>query len=238
MEINAHEITPRQLARYIDHTQLRAYATQTDLDELCNEAVTHGFAAVSINPAWTTYCAKRLDGAAVRVCTVVGFPLGANTATIKIEEAKEAVRNGAHELDMVINVGALKSGYPDFVEREILAVIKAVAGTPVKIILETSYLSDEEKIAVCEMSVRAGAAFVKTSTGFGEQGATAHDVKLMRQVVGNAIGVKAAGGIRAYADVVTMLRAGANRIGTSASVAILDEMKRYTSIPRDPTTNL
>ncbi|MCP4640584.1 MAG: deoxyribose-phosphate aldolase [bacterium] len=208
----------------IDHTQLRAYATQEDIVELCDEASLHGFASVAINPAWTSFCAKRLAGTGVAVDPTVGFPLGANTARIKVEEAREAVANGANELDMVINIGALKSKYPDFVEREIEAVVKAAEGLPVKVILETSYLSKEEKVLVCEMCVRAGAAFVKTSTGFGRGGATVEDVALMRQVVGDRLGVKAAGGIRTLADALAMIKAGANRVGTSSGIDILDEI--------------
>ena len=217
-------MTRAQLARIIDHTQLRAYATQIDVAELCDEAVQYGFACVSINPAWTSYCAKRLAGTNVGVDVVVGFPLGANTAYTKVEEAREAVRNGATEIDMVINIGALKSGFPEFVEREIAAVVKAVRGIPVKAILETSYLTTSEKEAVCEMSVRSGAAYVKTSTGYGNGGATVEDVALMRRVVGNGLGVKAAGGIRSYADVMALLKAGATRIGTSAGIEIIEGM--------------
>ncbi len=212
----------KQLARMIDHTQLRAYATQLDITELCDEAVAFGFASVSINPVWTSYCAKRLSGTSVVVDPTVGFPLGANTAKIKIEEAQEAVRSGAQELDMVINVGALKSGFPDYVEKEIASVVRAVRGVPVKVILETSYLTTEEKIAVCQMSLRAGAAFVKTSTGFGEGGATVQDVALMHEVVGGRMGIKAAGGVRTYGDAVTLIEAGATRIGTSTGPNIIE----------------
>ena len=213
-----------QLAQIIDHTQLRAYATETDIRELCAEAAEHGFAAVSVNPVWASFCAKRLAGTEVRVDACVGFPLGANAAPIKVEEAKDAVRNGATEIDMVINVGALKSGYHGFVEREIAAVVRAVKGTPVKVILETSYLSEAEKTAVCEMSMRSGAAYVKTSTGYGHGGATVEDVRLMRRVVGDQLGVKAAGGIRTFGDVMSMIEAGASRIGTSAALEILADV--------------
>lgn len=216
-------MTRQQLAAIIDHTNLRAYATQIDIAELCDEAAAHGFAAVTVNPAWTAYCAKRLAGKPVKVNAMVGFPLGANSAHVKLEEAREAIRNGAHELDLVINIGALKSGFPDFVEKEIAAVVRAAAGKTVKVILETSYLSDEEKVAVCKMSMRAGAAFVKTSTGYGQAGATVADVKLLRSVVGNKLGVKAAGGIRSYRDAVALVQAGATRIGTSAALKILAE---------------
>ena len=215
-------LTRKQLARMIDHTQLRAYATQLDITELCDEAVAFGFASVSINPVWTSYCAKRLSGTSVVVDPTVGFPLGANTAKIKIEEAQEAVRSGAQELDMVINVGALKSRFPDYVEKEIASVVRAVRGVPVKVILETSYLTTEEKIAVCQMSLRAGAAFVKTSTGFGVGGATVQDVALMHEVVGGRMGIKAAGGVRTYGDAIALIEAGATRIGTSTGPNIIE----------------
>ncbi|NUM54700.1 MAG: deoxyribose-phosphate aldolase [Candidatus Hydrogenedentes bacterium] len=213
-----------ELAKRIDHTILRADATQTDIADLCDEAMQFGFAAVSINPAWVSFCAKRLNGSGIHVNSTIGFPLGANTAAVKVAEARDAVKNGATELDMVINIGALKSGYADFVEREIAAVVKSAEGVPVKVILETSLLTTDEKILVCEMASRAGAAFVKTSTGFGRAGATTDDVALMRQVVGPKLGVKAAGGIRTYADAIAMITAGADRIGTSSGVAILKEM--------------
>ncbi|MBP8131168.1 MAG: deoxyribose-phosphate aldolase [Candidatus Hydrogenedentes bacterium] len=211
-----------QLARMIEHTQLRAYASQVDIAELCDEAMQQGFHAVAVNPAWAPFCVKKLAGSGVGICVTVGFPLGSNTAQIKVEEARDAARNGATELDMVINIGALKSGYPGYVEREIAALVKAVRGLPVKVILETSYLSRDEKVAVCEMSMRAGAAFVKTATGYGHGGATPEDVALMKKVVGDQLGIKAAGGIRTYGDAVALIEAGATRIGTSAGVEILE----------------
>ena len=217
-------VNRRQLARVIDHTQLKPYATEADIRELCVEAAQQGFAAVSINPAWVSYCAKQLAGTHVGVNACIGFPLGANTAAIKMEEARDAVRNGATELDMVMNIGALKSGYPSFVEREIAAVVKAVKGVPVKVILENSYLSDKEKLEACEICVRAGAAYVKTATGYGQGGATVDDIKLMRSVVGDRLGIKAAGGIRSYRDAMMMLQAGATRLGTSAGLKILNEI--------------
>lgn len=219
-------MTRAEIAHIIDHTLVRADATQREIVQLCREAVQHGFRAVSINPAWTSYCAKQLAGSNVRVNPTVGFPLGANSASIKVDEARDAIKNGASELDVMINVGALKSGFPNFVERELAAVVKAAHGVPVKVILETSLLTDEEKVTVCEIGKRVGADFVKTSTGFGRAGATAEDVRLMREVVGNALGVKAAGGIRTLADVQEMLEAGANRIGTSASILILDALSQ------------
>lgn len=216
-------ITRLELAGRIDHTLLRAYATQVDITELCDEAAANGFAAVAVNGAWVTYCAKRLAGSGVGIAVTIGFPLGAATAHVKLEEAREALKNGATELDMVINIGALKSGYPQFVEKEIAAIVKAAGAAPVKVILETCYLNRDEKIAVCQMAVRAGAAFVKTSTGYGDDGATVEDVLLMREVVGTASGVKAAGGIRTYAEAVALIDAGADRIGTSSGVEILAE---------------
>lgn len=224
-------MTRAELARLIDHTQVRAYATQVDIQELCDEAVELGFAAVTINPAWTSYCAKRLAGTRVGVNPTIGFPLGATTARIKVEETRECARLGATEVDVVINIGALKSGYPDYVEKEIAAVVKTARNMPVKVILETSYLTDKEKVAVCEMSVRAGAAFVKTSTGFGNGGATVADVALMKEVVAGRIGVKAAGGIRSYRDALALLDAGATRLGTSAALKILSECPEPESSP-------
>jgi len=217
-------VSREELARMIDHTQLHAYATQGDIDKLCDEAVRYGFGAVAINPAWTSHCAKRLAGAPVKVDATIGFPLGASTTHIKVEEAREAVHNGAEEVDMVVNIGAVKSGHLDLMAREIDAVVRAVKDVPVKVILETCYLTNDEKKAVCEACVRARAAFVKTSTGFGNAGATVEDVRLMREVVGEALGVKAAGGVRTYADAMAMIEAGATRIGTSAGVDILAGM--------------
>jgi deoxyribose-phosphate aldolase len=210
----------------IDHTQLRAYATEIDIRELCSEAVENGFPMVNVNPAWTSYCAKQLAGTNVGICTCVGFPLGANTAAIKVEEARDAVRNGANELDLVINIGALKSGYPTYVLQEISAVVKAVKGIPVKVILECSFLTDEEKASACAMAVKAEAAFVSTATGYGHGGATVEDVALLRDAAGDAIGIKAAGGIRTYGDAIGMIQAGATRLGSSTGVSILEDMPK------------
>lgn len=212
------------MAALIDHTQVQPYATQLDIAELCDEALEYGFAAITINPAWTSYCAKRMAGSNVAVNPTIGFPLGANTALVKVEETREAIRNGATELDMVINIGALKSGFPEYVSKEITAVVKAAGKAPVKVILETCYLTDDEKRMLCEMSIEAGAAFVKTSTGFGTVGATIEDVQLMREVVGDSMGVKAAGGIRSYADAKAIIAAGASRLGTSGGLTILAEI--------------
>lgn len=219
-------MTPAQLARMIDHTLLRASATENDIRKLCDEAVDYGFATVSINPVWTAFCAKRLADTPVNVNACIGFPLGANTAAVKVEEARDAMKNGANEIDMVINIGALLSGYPNFVEREIAAVVKSVKSVAVKVILECSYLSDEDKVAVCEMAMRAGAAYVKTSTGYGNGGATIEDVQLMKKVVGSTLGVKAAGGIRSAGDALAMIKAGASRIGTSAGIDIVEDLER------------
>jgi deoxyribose-phosphate aldolase len=211
------------LARMIDHTLLRAHASETDIRTLCDEALEQGFRSVSVNPVWVSLCAKMLRGTRTGIDACVGFPLGANTAKVKVEEAREAIQNGATEVDMVINIGALKSGYASFVEKEIGAVVGAVHDTPVKVILETCYLDDQEKFQVCEIALRAGAAYVKTSTGFGTAGATVQDIQLMRRAVGSAMGIKAAGGIRTYANAMAMIAAGANVIGTSAGVSILEE---------------
>jgi deoxyribose-phosphate aldolase len=224
-------VTDRELARMIDHTQVRAYATQVDITELCDEAVELRLASVTVNPAWTSYCAKRLSGTGIGVNPTIGFPLGANTAHVKAEETRDAVRNGASELDMVINIGALKSGFPQFVEKEIAAIVKVAGSLPIKVILETGYLTGQDIVAVCEMSARAGAAFVQTSTGFGSTGATLEDVKLMRQTVGNELGVKAAGGIRGYRDAMAFVEAGATHLGTSAALKILAEApKGHTDV--------
>lgn len=217
-------LTRSDVAALIDHTQVKAFATQIDMAELCDEAAEHGLASVTINPAWTSYCAKRLEGTGVAINPTIGFPLGANTALIKVEEAREAIANGATELDMVINIGALKSGFPDYIGREIDAVVKAAGDLPLKVILEACFLTDKEKRLVCQLSLDAGAAFVKTSTGFGSAGATVGDLRLMREVVGDTLGVKAAGGIRRLSDVQAMLDAGASRIGTSAALRILAEL--------------
>ncbi len=216
-------MTRGELARIIEHTQVQAQATQADITNLCAEAVAHAFGAVTVNPAWTAYCAKQLAGKGVGVCPTIGFPLGANTAHIKVEETRDAIRNGATEVDMVINIGALRSGFPEFVEREIRAVVSAAGDTPVKVILETSYLTDEETVTACQIARQTGAAFIKTSTGFGTAGATAADVTLIRKAVDGALGIKAAGGIRNYRDAMALIEAGATRIGTSAGIKILAE---------------
>lgn len=215
-------MTRSELAKIIDHTMLRPDASQCDIDRLCDEAEDWNMANVAVNSGWVAYCAKRLANTEVGIAATVGFPLGAVTAHVKVEEAREAVENGASEIDMVINIGALKSHFPEFVVREIEAVVKTAAPARVKVILETCYLTESEKMSVCEMSIRARAAHVKTSTGFGDHGATREDVALLRRMVGVKLGVKAAGGIRTYREAVAMVNAGASRIGTSAGVQILE----------------
>jgi deoxyribose-phosphate aldolase len=216
-------LTRTEIAKYIDHSLLLPTATQIDIDQLCDEAIEHGFPIVTMNPVWVSYCVQRLQGTQVGVNSVVGFPLGATTAFVKVETTREAIRNGAAEIDMVINVGALKSGYPEFVEHEIEAVVQAAGDVPVKVILETCYLTDEEKVSVCNLCMEAKAAFVKTSTGFGTAGAIIEDVKMMRNTVGGTLGVKASGGIKNYSDALAMIEAGASRLGTSNGVAILND---------------
>jgi deoxyribose-phosphate aldolase len=214
---------PADLARFIDHTLLRPEATPADVDRLCDEARQHGFAAVCVNPAWVRRAAQRLAGSGVEVASVVGFPLGASTPEIKAAEARRALRDGAREIDMVINVGALKGGDHALVERDIAGVSDACreVGALNKVIIEAALLTDEEKVVASLLARAAHANYVKTSTGFGPGGATAFDVALMRETVGTAMGVKAAGGIRTAAQAQQMIAAGATRIGASAGVAMV-----------------
>lgn len=214
-------LTRAGLATMIDHTQVKAYATQVDISELCDEAIRLGVFAVTVNPMWVTYCAKRLAGTEVLINATVGFPLGASTAVIKVAETEEALQNGAKEIDMVINIGALKSGAHDYVAKEIRAITRAAGEALVKVILETAYLSQDEKLVVCRLAEENGAAFVKTSTGFAPTGATIADVRLMRDAVGDRLRVKAAGGIRSFRDARAMIDAGASRLGTSSAADIL-----------------
>ncbi|MCI7515934.1 MAG: deoxyribose-phosphate aldolase [Streptococcus sp.] len=208
--------------RCIDHTLLKPESTQTQIDKLIAEAVEYQFASVCVNPTWVSYAAKALKGTEVNVCTVIGFPLGANTSSVKAFETKDAVANGADEIDMVINIGQLKSGQYDAVEADIRAVVEASGDKLVKVIIETCLLTDGEKVKACQLAVAAGADYVKTSTGFSTAGANIADVTLMRKTVGPNIGVKAAGGTRSYADAEAFIKAGATRIGTSAGVAIVN----------------
>jgi deoxyribose-phosphate aldolase len=211
----------QELKQAIDHTLLKADATQSQIEELCQEARENSFFSVCVNSRWIAFSKEKLKGTSVKVVTVVGFPLGANLSQVKAFEAKEAIVAGADEIDMVIDVGAIKSQKWSEVEADIKNVVSACGGHPVKVILETSYLNDAEIVEACRISCRAGAKFVKTSTGFASAGATEHHVRLMRSVVGNSYGVKASGGIRDTATAKKMIAAGANRLGTSASVAIV-----------------
>lgn len=209
------------LAPYIDHTLLKANATEKEIEQLCNEARQNRFASVCVNTSYVEQCSRLLKDSGVMVCTVVGFPLGAMSTDAKAFETRDAVNHGADEIDMVINVGKLQSGNFAYVCDDIRAVVKAAAGHTVKVILETAMLTDDEKIAACVMSKAAGADFVKTSTGFGPGGATPEDVALMRRIVGDQMGVKASGGIRDCPTAQQMIQSGATRIGASASVGIL-----------------
>lgn len=219
-------IPPAELAQLIDHTLLRPEATRGDIEKLCREAREHSFFSVCVNPAYVAQAAALLRGTPVKVCAVVGFPLGAQSTEIKALETRRAMREGAREIDMVINIGALKGGDDDLVLRDIRGVVEACRDGRAlcKVILETALLTDEEKVRACELSMRAGAAFVKTSTGFSSGGATAEDIALMaRTVAPRKLGVKASGGVRTYADAVRMIEAGATRIGSSNGVKILEE---------------
>lgn len=209
------------LAARIDHTLLKPDATREQVLELCQEARQYVFASVCVNPGWVRLAADALRGSPVKVCTVVGFPLGATTTLTKVLETRDAIANGADEIDMVINIGALKNRQDDWVESDIREVVRASEGRIVKTIFETALLSDEEVVRASQLAKRAGADFVKTSTGFGPGGATAHHVALMRQTVGPSMGVKASGGIRDLETAREMLEAGATRIGASASVKIV-----------------
>ncbi|UFJ43167.1 deoxyribose-phosphate aldolase [Brevibacillus humidisoli] len=210
-----------ELNKYIDHTLLKPDATAEMIDRLCEEAKQYQFASVCVNPTWVRRAAGHLAGTEVKVCTVIGFPLGATTPEAKAAETRDAVSGGAGEVDMVLNVGALKSGDLELVRRDIAAVVEAAAGVLVKVILETGLLTDEEKVTACKLCVEAGAHFVKTSTGFGPGGATVEDIALMRKTVGPGIGVKASGGVRDRAAALAMIEAGATRIGASAGIAIV-----------------
>ncbi len=217
------------VAGMIDHTLLKANATQEEVGKLCSEAAKYKFASVCVNPAYVNLAANLLKGSGVKVCTVIGFPLGSTTPTVKALEARDAIANGAEEIDMVINVGALKSGNDVLVFDDIKAVREATRGHVLKVIIETAYLTDDEKVRACAMSKQAQADFVKTSTGFGPGGATAADVALMRKVVGSEMGVKASGGIRNTEDAQAMIKAGASRLGTSASIGIVTGLKGASS---------
>ena len=223
-------LRPDDVARYIDHTLLKPEATREQVDKLCEEAAEYGFYSVCVNTTWTAYCARKLRGKGVKVCTVVGFPLGAMDSRAKSFETRNAIENGADEIDMVMNVGALKSGDIKTVEEDIRWVLRACRqNTILKVIIENALLTDEEKVLACQIAKRAGANYVKTSTGFASSGATVEDIALMRRTVGLEMGVKAAGGVRSYQDALDMIQAGASRIGASSSVAIVTGAKSQSS---------
>ena len=214
----------KDIYKMIDHTLLKQDATSEEIKKLCKEALEYNFASVCVNPTNVELAAKILNGSLVKVCTVIGFPLGANTTKIKVLEAKDAVENGATEVDMVINIGRLKDKDYDYVKKDIEAVVNEVKGKAlIKFIIETCLLTDEEKVIACKLASEAKADFVKTSTGFSTGGATPFDVKLMRETVGENMGVKASGGIRTSEDAKELIKNGANRIGASASIKICTE---------------
>lgn len=212
-------------AKMIDHTLLKQDATRRDVEKLCAEAKQFEMKSVCVNPTWVKFTKENLKGSQVLVCTVIGFPLGATTTEVKVFETKNAIENGADEIDMVINIGALKNKEYDIVFEDIQKVVEAAQNKTVKVIIETALLTDEEKIKACELAKRAGAHFVKTSTGFAKSGATVEDVELMRKAVGKELGVKASGGVRSFEDMKKMIEAGATRIGTSSGVQIINGIK-------------
>lgn len=216
----------QQLAGMIDHTILKADASLESVKKVCEEALEYNFASVCINPCNVALAYSLLKESNVKVCTVIGFPLGANTSTVKAFEAEEAIKNGATEVDMVINIGKLKDKDYEYVKEDIKAVVEASKGKALtKVIIETCLLTDDEKVVVCKLAKEAGADFVKTSTGFSTGGAKPEDIKLMRETVGKDMGVKASGGVRTYEDAMSMIEAGASRIGASASIAISESAK-------------
>lgn len=210
------------ISKMIDHTLLKASATQADIKRICSEAKQYGFASVCVNSCYAKLVTSQLKGTGVKTCCVVGFPLGAMSTAAKAQEARCAVEDGASEIDMVINVGALKEGNDFYVEEDISAVVEAAKPAIVKVIIETCLLTDEEKVKACELSESAGAAFVKTSTGFSTGGANVHDVALMKKTVGNRLQVKASGGIHTPQQAQELIAAGADRIGASNGIALLD----------------
>ena len=216
-------MTINNVAAMIDHTLLKADATKEQIEQICKEAKEYKFASVCVNPSWVRLVSELLTNSDVKVCTVIGFPLGATTSETKAFETRNAIENGADEVDMVINIGALKDGNDSLVENDIKAVVDAAKGKALtKAIIETSLLTEEEKVRACQLAVKAGADFVKTSTGFSTGGATREDILLMRQTVGPNVGVKASGGVRNTSDAQTLIEAGATRIGASSGVAIVN----------------
>lgn len=210
-----------KLSKYIDHTLLQADATKAEIVKLCEEAKEYDFMSVCVNPGWIDVAKKALEGSDVKVCVVIGFPLGAMTTEAKVFEAEDAIHKGADEVDMVINIGKLKDGEDDYVRDEIAAIKNAVGDHVLKVIIETCLLSDEEKVRACLAAKAAGADYVKTSTGFSTSGATVEDVALMKKTVGEGVSVKAAGGVRTKDDMLAMIEAGADRIGTSRGVSLM-----------------
>ncbi|MFZ5595806.1 MAG: deoxyribose-phosphate aldolase [Bacillota bacterium] len=223
------KLTKKEMAKMIDHTLLKAVGTPDEVTQLCREALEYGFASVCVNPYYVPLAGKLLKGSEVLVCTVIGFPLGATSTAAKAFEAEEAVRAGAKEVDMVVNIGLLKAGRQEEVLKDIRAVVEAATAVDkdavVKVIIETCYLTDEEKIMACKLSQEAGAHFVKTSTGFGTGGATVEDIALMRKTVGPQMGIKASGGIKNAVQALAMIEAGATRIGASAGIGIVSELE-------------
>ncbi len=226
---NVSKMTGAQMAQYIDHTLLKPEANRAALDKLCEEAILHGFKAACVNSGWVAYVAEKLKGTNIAVCSVIGFPLGAMCFPAKAFEARQAVEDGAQELDMVLNIGAMKSGDIKAVEQDIQAV-RLEANSPIilKVIIETCLLTDDEKIRACEIAKNAGADFVKTSTGFSTGGATMEDVALMSKTVGTEMGVKASGGIKDFETAAAMIAAGATRIGAGAGVAIVSGAEKLS----------
>ncbi|NJH64410.1 deoxyribose-phosphate aldolase [Staphylococcus agnetis] len=214
--------------KYIDHTLLKPESTRAQIDKIIDEATSYHFKSICVNPTHVAYAHEKLRDSDVLVCTVIGFPLGANTPEVKAFETTNAIENGADEIDMVINIGALKDGRYDDVQQDIEAVVKAAQGKTVKVIIETTLLTDEEKVKACELAKAAQATFVKTSTGFAGGGATVEDVKLMKETVGDALEVKASGGVRNLDDFKAMVDAGATRIGASAGVQIMQGLESYS----------
>ncbi|HEM5078700.1 TPA: deoxyribose-phosphate aldolase [Streptococcus suis] len=216
-----------KLNKYIDHTILKPETTQEQVEKILAEAKEYDFASVCVNPTWVALAAESLKDSDVKVCTVIGFPLGANTPAVKAFEIKDAISKGADEIDMVINIGALKTGNYDLVLEDIKAVVAASGDKLVKVIIEACLLTDDEKVKACQLSQEAGADYVKTSTGFSTGGATVADVALMRKTVGPDMGVKASGGARSYEDAIAFIEAGASRIGASSGVAIMNGAQAY-----------
>ena len=226
MSLHPESTDPLLVAALIDHTSLKPEATGSDIAQLCSDALQFQFATVCVNPCWVTLCRDRLAGSKTKVCTVIGFPLGANTEETKLFEARQALQSGARELDVVMNIGAFRSGLHAAVQSELLALSSSAhsAGALLKVILETCLLSSEEIATASHLAAEAGADFVKTSTGFSQSGATVDHVKIMRETVGSSVGVKASGGIRDWPTLQAMIEAGATRIGTSSGVAILRQL--------------